>query len=244
MNTFTRWLAAAAAALALAGTAQAQSAPGAAKRLLTPSNSAIVMIDHQSQMAFAVQSLDRTLLANNSVALAKTAKAFKVPLILTTVAEKSFSGPLFGGIKAVYPNAPVIDRTTMNSWEDANFRAAVKSTGKKKLVMAALWTEVCLAMPVLAALEEGYEVYIVTDASGGVTKEAHDMAVQRMVQAGAQPVTWMQVLLEYQRDWARQSTYNDVIQIALEHGGAYGTGLEYAKAMLGADAGEGKGTKR
>src|SRR4051794_38732879 len=136
------------------------------------------MIDHQSQMAFAVQSMDRTLLANNSVALAKTAKAFNVPIVLTTVAEKSFSGPLFGGIKQVYPTAPVIDRTTMNSWEDKNFRDAVKKTGKKKLVMAALWTEVCLTMPALAAMEEGYEVYIVTDASGGVTKEAHDMAVQ------------------------------------------------------------------
>lgn len=229
--------------LTSATVATAQSAPGDAKRLLSPTNSAMIMIDHQSQMAFAVQSIDRTLLTNNSVALAKTAKAFNVPMVLTTVAEKSFSGPLFGGIKAVYPQAPVIDRTTMNSWEDKNFRDAVKKTGKKKLVMAALWTEVCLVMPVLAALEEGYEVYIVTDASGGVTKESHDMAVQRMVQAGAQPVTWMQVLLEYQRDWARQSTYDATVKIALEHGGAYGTGLEYAKAMLGADAGEGKAKK-
>lgn len=222
--------------------AQAQ-APGAAKRLLTPDNSAVIMIDHQSQMAFAVQSIDRGLLTNNSVALAKTARVFNVPMILTTVAEKSFSGPLFGGIKSVYPTAPVIDRTTMNSWEDRNFRDAVKKTGRKKLVMAALWTEVCLVMPVMAALEEGYEVYIVTDASGGVSKEAHDMAVTRMVQAGAQPVTWMQVLLEYQRDWARQSTYDAVVKVAIEHGGAYGTGLEYAKAMLGADAGEGKPKK-
>lgn len=229
--------------LSAATFASAQNAPGDAKKLLSASNSAIIMIDHQSQMAFAVQSMDRTLLTNNSVALAKTAKAFNVPMILTTVAEKSFSGPLFGGIKAVYPQAPVIDRTTMNSWEDKNFRDAVKKTGKKKLIMAALWTEVCLTMPVLAALEEGYEVYIVTDASGGVTKEAHDTAVMRMVQAGAQPVTWMQVLLEYQRDWARQSTYEAVVQIALDHGGAYGTGLEYAKAMLGADAGEGKPKK-
>ncbi len=237
------WLASAALAAGVA-TVHAQTAPGAAKRLLTPDNSAVIMIDHQSQMAFAVQSIDRTLLTNNSVGLAKTAKVFNVPMVLTTVAEKSFSGPLFGGIKAVYPNAPVIDRTTMNSWEDRAFRDAVKKTGRKKLVMAALWTEVCLVMPVLAALEEGYEVYIVTDASGGVTAEAHNAAVQRMVQAGAQPVTWMQVLLEYQRDWARQSTYDAVIKIALEHGGAYGTGLEYAKAMLGADAGEGKPAKK
>ena len=224
--------------------ALAQNAPGDAKALLSPTNSAVIMIDHQSQMAFAVQSIDRTLLANNSIALAKTAKAFNVPMVLTTVAEKSFSGPLFGGIKQVYPTAPVIDRTTMNSWEDKNFRTAVQKLGKKKLVMAALWTEVCLTMPALAAIEEGYEVYIVTDASGGVTKEAHDMAVQRMVQAGAKPITWMQLLLEYQRDWARQSTYDAVVKIAMEHGGAYGTGLEYAKAMLGTDAGEGKAAKQ
>lgn len=240
MKSLIRILATALTAIGLMAAAHAQQAQGAAKKLLTPDNSALIMIDHQSQMAFAVQSIDRKLLENNSVALAKTAKAFNVPTIMTTVAEKSFSGPLFGGIKQVYPSLPVIDRTTMNSWEDKNFRDAVKKTGKKKLVMAALWTEVCLTMPALAALEEGYEVYIVTDASGGVSKEAHDMSVTRMVQAGAVPVTWMQILLEYQRDWARQRTYDAVIKIALEHGGAYGTGLEYAKAMLGQDAGEGK----
>ena len=244
MSLTKKVLAAFAVAATMMGVASAQQAPGAAKELLSPQNSAIIMIDHQSQMAFAVQSIDRTLLANNSVGLAKTAKMFNVPTILTTVAEKSFSGPLFGGIKAAHPNSPVIDRTTMNSWEDKNFRDAVKKTGRKKLMVVALWTEVCLVMPVLAAIEEGYEVYIVVDASGGVTKEAHDAAVQRMVQAGARPVTWMQVLLEYQRDWARQSTYDAVIKIALEHGGAYGTGLEYAKAMLGADAGEGKSSKK
>lgn len=244
MTSIFRKLATALMAVGVMSAAQAQQAPGDAKKLLSPQNSAVIMIDHQSQMAFAVQSIDRTLLTNNAVALAKTAKAFNVPTILTTVAEKSFSGPIFGGIKAEFPNANVIDRTTMNSWEDKNFREAVKKTGKKKLVMSALWTEVCLVMPVLAALEEGYEVYIVTDASGGVTKEAHDMAVTRMVQAGAVPITWMQLLLEYQRDWARQSTYDATVKIAIEHGGAYGTGLEYAKAMLGADAGEGKGAKQ
>jgi len=244
MTSIFRKLATALMAVGVMSAAQAQQAPGDAKKLLSPQNSAVIMIDHQSQMAFAVQSIDRTLLTNNAVALAKTAKAFNVPTVLTTVAEKSFSGPLFGGIKAALPDARVIDRTTMNSWEDKNFRDAVKKTGKKKLVMAALWTEVCLVMPALAALEEGYEVYIVTDASGGVTKEAHDMAVTRMVQAGAVPITWMQLLLEYQRDWARQSTYDATVKIAIEHGGAYGTGLEYAKAMLGADAGEGKASKK
>jgi nicotinamidase-related amidase len=244
MTSIFRKLATALMAVGVMSAAQAQQAPGDAKKLLSPQNSAVIMIDHQSQMAFAVQSIDRTLLTNNAVALAKTAKAFNVPTVLTTVAEKSFSGPLFGGVKAALPDVRVIDRTTMNSWEDKNFRDAVKKTGKKKLVMSALWTEVCLVMPVLAALEEGYEVYIVTDASGGVTKEAHDMAVTRMVQAGAVPITWMQLLLEYQRDWARQSTYDATVKIAIEHGGAYGTGLEYAKAMLGADAGEGKASKK
>lgn len=244
MISMIRKFATAALAIGILSSAHAEQAPGDAKKLLSPQNSAVIMIDHQSQMGFAVQSIDRTLLTNNSVALAKTAKAFNVPTVLTTVAEKSFSGPIFAGVKAVFPDAKVIDRTTMNSWEDKNFREAVKKTGKKKLVMAALWTEVCLTMPVLAALEEGYEVYIVTDASGGVTKEAHDMAVTRMVQAGAVPITWMQLLLEYQRDWARQSTYDATVKIALEHGGAYGVGLEYAKAMLGADAGEGKSSKK
>lgn len=243
MRPIVRLFATALTAIGLLTAAHAQQA-SPSKRLLTPENSAVIMIDHQSQMAFAVQSIDRTLLVNNAVGLAKTAKAFNVPVVLTTVAEKSFSGPIFGAVKQVLPNTPIIDRTTMNSWEDKNFRDAVKKTGKKKLIMSALWTEVCLTMPVLSAIDEGYEVYIVTDASGGVTKEAHDMSVLRMVQAGAIPVTWMQVLLEYQRDWARQSTYDATVHIALENGGAYGTGLEYAKAMLGQDAGEGKATKK
>jgi nicotinamidase-related amidase len=159
--------------------------------------------------------------------------------VLTTVAAESFSGPLFVSVQEVFPDTKPIDRTTMNSWEDKNFVEAVKQTGRKKLVMAALWTEVCLATAVLSALDEGYEVYIVTDASGGVTHEAHEMAVKRMVQAGAVPVTWLQVLLEWQRDWARQETYVAVTGIAKEHGGAYGLGIEYAKSMLGEHAKEG-----
>jgi nicotinamidase-related amidase len=234
-------LAAVVAAVVLVGTsASAQKATGKpSPRLLTPQNSAIILIDHQPQMAFAVQSIDRTLLTNNVTGLAKTAKVFNIPTVLTTVAEKSFSGPLFPEITQVFPNVKPIDRTTMNSWEDANFVNAVKQTGRKKLVIAALWTEVCLVMPVLSAIDEGYEVYIVTDASGGVTKEAHDMAVQRMVMAGAIPMTWLQVLLEYQRDWARQATYAAVNTVVQQHGGAYGTGINYARAVIGAHAGEG-----
>jgi nicotinamidase-related amidase len=160
-----------------------------------------------------------------------------VPTILTTVAEKSFAGPIFPEIQAVFPNQKAIDRTTMNTWEDQRVVDVVQKTGKKKIVLAALWTEVCGVLPALSALEQGYEVYFVTDASGGVSKEAHDMAVQRMVQAGAKPITWVQYLLELQRDWARGSTYAAVMDIAKEHGGGYGLGIIYAGAMFGGKEG-------
>jgi nicotinamidase-related amidase len=205
--------------------------------LLTPGNSALILIDHQPQMFFGVQSIDRQTLINNVLGLAKAGKLFKVPTILTTVAAESFSGPLFPELQAVFPGLKPIDRTTMNSWEDKNVVAAVEKTGRKKLIMAALWTEVCLAFPAICALEAGYEVYGVTDASGATTVDAHQMAIQRMIQAGMVPVTWLQVLLEFQRDWARQETYDPVLDIAKEHGGAYGLGIFYAKSMLGGHGG-------
>lgn len=211
---------------------------GASPRLLTPDNSLLLLIDHQPQMAFATHSIDGQTLVNNVTGLAKSAKVFNVPTILTTVAAESFSGPIFESVQAVFPNLKPIDRTSMNSWEDTQVVDAVKRTGRKKLIMAALWTEVCLATAVLSALDDGYEVYIVTDASGGVTLEAHEMAIQRMIQAGAVPVTWLQVLLEWQRDWARQETYDAVLAVSREHGGAYGLGIGYAKAMLGEHASE------
>ncbi|MBJ9992517.1 MULTISPECIES: hydrolase [Paenibacillus] len=205
--------------------------------LLTAENSAIILIDHQPQMIFGVQSADRQTIINNTVGLAKTGKVFNVPTILTTVAAESFSGPIHPQIQEVFPDQVPIDRTTMNSWEDENLVQAVKKTGRKKLVMAALWTEVCLAFPVIGAIKDGYEVYIVTDASGGTTTEAHNMAVQRMIQAGAIPVTWVSVMLEYQRDWARQETYDAVMSIAKEHTGAYGAGIVYAQTMFGGHEG-------
>ncbi|WP_163882945.1 hydrolase [Paenibacillus favisporus] len=205
--------------------------------LLTAENSAIILIDHQPQMIFGVQSADRQTIINNTVGLAKTGKVFNVPTILTTVAAESFSGPIHPQIQEVFPDQVPIDRTTMNSWEDENLVQAVKKTGRKKLVMAALWTEVCLAFPVIGAIKDGYEVYIVTDASGGTTAEAHNMAVQRMIQAGAIPVTWVSVMLEYQRDWARQETYDAVMSIAKEHTGAYGAGIVYAQTMFGGHEG-------
>jgi nicotinamidase-related amidase len=212
---------------------------GASPRLLTPQNSTLVLIDHQPQMAFASHSMDTQLLINNVTGLTKAAKIFNVPTILTTVASKTFSGPIFAPVQAVYPGQVPIDRTTMNAWEDKRVVERVQQAGRKKVVIAALWTEVCLATAALSAIDDGYEVYIVTDASAGVTKEAHEMSIQRMVQAGAMPVTWLQVMLEWQRDWARQETYEAVISVAKEHGGGYGLGINYAKTMLGEHASEG-----
>jgi nicotinamidase-related amidase len=206
-------------------------------RLLTPQNSALILIDHQPQMAFATRSIDIVELRNNVTGLAKAAVVFSVPTLLTTVAEKSFSGPLFPEVKAVFPDQTPIDRTTMNAWEDERIPQWVSKTGRKKVIIAALWTEVCLVGPVLSALDEGYEVYVVADASGGVSDEAHAMALQRMIQAGAVPTTWLQVMLEWQREWARQDTYAAVTGSAMDHGGGYGLGIIYAKEMFGAEEG-------
>ncbi len=200
--------------------------------LLNPANSALILIDHQPQMAFGVQSIDRQTLKNNTVALARTAKAFGVPTVLTSVETEGFSGYIWPELLAVFPDHKPVERSSMNSWEDDKLVAAVKATGRKKLIMAALWTEVCLNFPVLGALQDGYEVYIVTDASGGTTQEAHDMSIQRMIQAGAIPVTWQQVLLEYQRDWSRKGTYDAVMDIVREYSGAYGMGVDYAYTMV------------
>jgi nicotinamidase-related amidase len=223
--------------MAFAAAAPAHAAQPSEK-LLTPKNHTLILIDHQPQMAFATRSIDVAELRNNVTGLAKAASAFKVPTILTTVAAKSFSGPVFPELQAVFPDLKPIDRTTMNTWEDQRVVDQVKKYGRKKVVMAALWTEVCLLEPALSAIDEGYDVYIVTDASGGVTKEAHDMSVQRMVQAGAHPITWLQYMLELQRDWARGETYAPVMNIAKEHGGGYGLGIVYASEMFKAKEGK------
>lgn len=215
-----------------------QAAAEPAESLLSADNHTLILVDHQPQMAFATRSHDVEDVRNNVEGLAKAAKAFEVPTILTTVAEKSFSGPIFPEIQAVFPEQKPIDRTTMNTWEDQRVVDQVKKFKKNKIVIAALWTEVCGVMPVLSAIEQGYEVYFVTDASGGVSKEAHDMAVQRMIQAGAKPITWVQYMLELQRDWARADTYEAVVNIAKEHAGGYGLGLIYANSMWGAQEGK------
>lgn len=202
------------------------------KSLLTPDNCTMAFIDHQPQMAFGVTSIDRQSLVNNVVALAKAAKAFDVPTILTAVETKSFSGHIWPQLLELFPDQEPIERSNMNAWEDESFVAEVERIGRKKLVISALWTEVCLAFPALCALEEGYDVYFVTDTSGGTTLEVHDMAVQRMIQAGAVPVTWQQLMLEFQRDWARKDTYDAVMGIVKQHSGAYGMGVEYAYTMV------------
>ncbi|WP_369184865.1 hydrolase [Streptomyces sp. Y1] len=200
--------------------------------LLTPDNAMMLFVDHQPQMFFGTGSGDRTAIINATVGLAKAAKIFDVPTVLSTVAAESFSGPLLPQLRAVFPDQEVIDRTSMNAWEDEALVEAVKATGRRKIVLSGLWTEVCLVLPALSALDQGYEVYVVSDASGGVSPLAHEHALQRMTAAGAVPVTWIQVLLELQRDWARAETYVPVTELVKEHGGAYGLGLVYAHAMI------------
>lgn len=200
--------------------------------LLNPKNSTVIFIDFQPQMTFGVANIDRQTLFNNVILLAKAAKIFKVPTILTTVESKSFSGNMWPQLLDIFPNQEPIERSNMNSWEDEKFVAAVRATDRRKLVMAALWTEVCLTFPVLYALEAGYEVYAVEDASGGTSIASHNAGMRRIEKAGAIPVTALQVLCEYQRDWARKDTYNDVIAAVKEHCGAYGQGVEYAYTMV------------
>ncbi|MEN4238819.1 hydrolase [Serratia marcescens] len=201
-------------------------------QLLDKDNSALIFIDHQPQMAFGVANIDRQQLKNNVVGLAKTGKIFNVPTLFTSVETESFSGYIWPELLAVHPEITPIERTSMNSWEDTAFVKAVEATGRKKLVISALWTEVCLTFPALMALEAGYEVYVVTDTSGGTSVDAHERSIDRMVQAGAVPVTWQQVLLEYQRDWARKDTYDAVMALVREHSGAYGMGVDYAYTMV------------
>lgn len=212
----------------------ATPAPG--KTLLTPQDHTLILIDHQSQMAFATHSIDVVSLRNNAATVAKAAAGFAVSTIVTTVAEKSFSGPLFPEITDAFAGA-VLDRTTMNCWEDAAVVAEVNRLGRPRLVIAGLWTSVCIVGPVLSALEQGFECYVICDACGDVTAEAHERAVQRMIQAGARPMTAVQYLLELQRDWARGDTYGLTTGIAKIHGGGYGLGIQYAKAMFGAQEG-------
>ena len=207
------------------------------RTLLSPADHTLIMVDFQSQMAFATKSIDPIVLRNNAALVANAAKAFRVSTVLTTVAEKTFSGPMFEEIKAAFPDAKVLDRTSMNTWEDKNVIAEINRIGKARIVLSGLWTSVCIVGPALSALDQGFEVYVIADACGDVSDEAHERAIERMVQLGVRPVTSMQYLLELQRDWARGETYEATTGLARTFGGAYGLGLVYAKAMFGAHEG-------
>lgn len=213
----------------------AHARPG--KTLLTPEDHVLIMIDHQSQMAFATKSIDPVALRNNAALVAKAAAGFKVATILTTVAEKSFSGPMFREIADAFPGEVALDRTSMNTWEDEHVIRRVNQIGKPRIVLAGLWTSVCIVGPALSALDQGFEVHVIADACGDVSDEAHACAMERMVQAGARPMTSLQYLLELQRDWARTGTYELTTGIAKVNGGGYGLGIDYAKSMFGASEG-------
>jgi nicotinamidase-related amidase len=215
-----------------------KASPQPGKTLLSPVDHTLILIDFQSQMAFATKSIDPVTLRNNAALVANAAKVFNVSVIPTTVAEKSFSGPMFDEIKAAFANAKYFDRTSMNTWEDRAVIDEVNRIGKSRIVLAGLWTSVCIVGPALSALDQGFEVHVIADACGDVSNEAHERAIERIVQAGARPMTSLQYLLELQRDWARTETYDATTGLARTFGGAYGIGIVYAKTMLGPHASE------
>ncbi len=202
------------------------------KGLLTPDNCVVTLIDFQPQMLFGVTNFDRQAIINNVVALAKATRVFDVPVILSTVETKSFSGNMWPQVQAVFPKQVPIERSSMNSWDDENFVAAIKKSGRKKIVLAGLWTETCVALPTVQAIHDNYEVYVVEDCCGDVSQLAHENAMKRVIQAGAKPVTSLSVMLEWQRDWAARDTYDAVMDIVKTHCGAYGMGVEYAYTMV------------
>jgi nicotinamidase-related amidase len=202
------------------------------KGLLTPDNCVVAIIDLQPQMLFGVSNFDRQTIINNNQVLGKAARVFDVPVVLSTVETKSFSGYIWPQIQAIFPNQKPIERSSMNSWDDKNFVAAIEKTGRKKIVLSGLWTETCVALPTIQAIHDGYEVYVVEDCCGDVSQLSHDNAMKRVVQAGAKPVTALSTMLEWQRDWAEKDTYDAVMDIVRTHCGAYGAGVEYAYTMV------------
>lgn len=202
------------------------------KGLLTPDNCVVAMIDLQPQMLFGVSNFDRQTVINNNLVLAKAAKVFGLPVVLSTVETKSFSGIMWPQIHAVFPEQEPIERSSMNSWDDPNFVAAIAKTGRKKIVVSGLWTETCVMLPTIQAIHDGYEIYVVEDCCGDVSQLSHDNAMKRMVAAGAKPATALSVMLEWQRDWALRETYDAVMDIVKTHCGAYGVGVEYAYTMV------------
>ncbi|PQV62655.1 Nicotinamidase-related amidase [Abditibacterium utsteinense] len=200
--------------------------------LLTAKNCAIAFIDHQPQMTFGVANIERHSLINNTVMLAKAAKLFGVPTILTAVETESFSGYIWPQLLDVFPGQEVVERSSMNSWDSDGFRAAIRNTACKNIVLAGLWTEVCVTWPTLSMLAEGYNVYVVEDACGATSSAAHEAALARMTQAGTVRLTTIPTVLEFQRDWKNREHYNELMNLVKEHGGAYGVGIEYAYTMV------------
>jgi len=202
------------------------------KGLLTPDNCVLTLIDLQPQMLFGVANFDRQAIINNNIALSKAARVFDVPVVLSTVETKSFSGNMWPQIQAIFPDQTPIERTSMNSWDDDNYVAAIRKTGRKKIVLARLWTETCVALPTIQAIHDGFDIYVVEDCCGDVSQLAHDNSMKRVIQAGAKPVTALSVMLEWQRDWAQKDSYDAIMDIVKTHFGAYGVGVEYAYTMI------------
>ena len=200
--------------------------------LLTPAACALVLVDEQAGLAFGVGSADRQVLRDNGVALARTAVAFNVPVVVSTSASKVYSGPLMGALRTALPGVTPIERRSLNLWEDAAVREAITATGRGTLIFAGLLTEACVSFPVLCALAETYDVYVAADSCGGLTPTSHEVALRRMEAAGAKMTSWIQILLEFQRDWTRKETYEAARSTVVDHGGGYGIGLEYAREMI------------
>jgi nicotinamidase-related amidase len=201
-------------------------------KLYTPQDTAVVFIDHQPQMTFGVANIDRSLLMNNVTMLAKVAKEYKVPAVLTAVETEGFSGYVWPQLLDVFPGQPVVERSSMNAWDDAGFRKAIEATGRKNIILTGLWTEVCVTWPAISMLGAGYTIYVVEDCCGATSAAAQDAALSRMVQAGAIRLTTVAALLEWQRDWANHEHYDALMGVLKQHAGAYGSGVEYAYTMV------------
>lgn len=201
-------------------------------KLYTPQDSALVFIDMQPQMLFGVGNMDRAALINNVTLLAKVAKEFDVPVVLTAVETESFSGYVWPQLLDVFPGQQVVERSSMNSWDDSGFRKGIEATGRKNIIMTGLWTEVCVTWPTIEMLGAGFNMYVVEDCCGATSPAAHEAALSRMVQAGAVRLTTIAALLEWQRDWANKEHYNALMGLLKQQAGAYGSGVEYAYTMV------------
>ena len=204
----------------------------AADVLLKPEECVMLFVDFQAGLGFAVESASRQVVLNNAVALARTAVTFKVPVIASTSASRVYSGPLLPALQEALPTVKAIERRSMNVWEDDTARNAIVAAKRKRLVVGGFLTEACVSFPVLSALKDGFEVFVVADACGGLTATSHEFALRRIEQSGARLTSWIQVLLEFQRDWTRHETYEAARAVVVANGGGYGMGLAYAREMI------------